>query len=893
MGLNLQSINLRNRGFVSKFVRDKLTENLKLLDMKTKFRLLASVVAMATAVLFASCGAQDSYVGVKTDALADSAWESSKWLSAVDAPVINPVENGRKSDRAADGASWFVTTVKNKQKVTSAKWMTTGLGVYELFLNGRIVGEEILKPGFTHVLKTRRSFTYDITDDFNTKAGAENQLAAQVTPGWWADKIVTPGNGNMWGTKCAFRAVLELTYADGTKQLYGTDLENWKAGIAGPVKHAAIFDGEEYDAREKMGYECVEALSAPEENKEFRGEILPSEGAEIYLRHDLALSPIKTYVWKDVEGAKDGEYGKIVIEREYKSGEQIVLAAGETLVVDFGQNCAGVPAFEFKAKEGTELLCLPGEILNDGNGARSRGMDGPEGSVHRENLRTPDIAFLMKYTFGAGEKFVEYSPRYTFYGYRYASITASDEVVIKKVVTLPVTSIAEDIEIGKIKTGDESVNKLISNTYWGQLSNYLSVPTDCPQRNERLGWTADTQVFTETGTFFANTQTFFHKWMRDMRDSQGPLGGFPGVAPHAQYGNEKMRLGWADAGIIVPWTVWKQFGDSQIVDENWEAMNLFMNHIYETKYNHTSLIGENGNYQWADWLSYEPLESCGGGIWAPEGGLRLEAINYWNYLGASYWAIDAEMMRDMAIATGRNAEPYIKMAAEAKEFLKQEFFNEDGTFKTEILNTMQTPALFALKNNLFQGEAKAKMISRLRENFTQHGNCLQTGFLGTSILMATLTDNGMVDIAYELLFQRKNPSWLYSVDNGATTIWERWNSYMLDKGMGPRGMNSFNHYAYGCVCEWIWETAAGIASDPAEPGFKHIIMSPVPDKRLGHLSAEYNSAAGVIKSSWRYEGDEWIWEFSIPEGATATVTLPGESESQTYGSGEHKLVKTI
>ncbi len=204
---------------------------------------------------------------------------------------------------------------------------------------------------------------------------------------------------------------------------------------------------------------------------------------------------------------------------------------------------------------------------------------------------------------------------------------------------------------------------------------------------------------------------------------------------------------------------------------------------------------------------------------------------------------------------------------------------------------MQTPALFALKNNLVEGEALEAMKTRLRENFAAHDNCLQTGFLGTSILMATLTENGMSDIAYELLFQRKNPSWLYSIDNGATTIWERWNSYMVDKGMGPRGMNSFNHYAYGCVCQWIWESVAGIAADPAQPGFKHIIMKPVPDKRLGHVSAEYQSAAGLIKSSWKYNGDTWQWEFTIPEGATATVTLPGETESKEYTSGTYTLSK--
>ena len=859
--------------------------------MKKNVRHWAVLALSMIAVFFTSCKTSDSESAFRTDALDASTWEVSTWISAANAPVVTGRINDHENGRAADGASWFVSTVKNEQKVTSAKWMTAGLGVYELYVNGKPIGEEFLKPGFTHYAKTKRSFTYDITNVFQPQAGSENVLSAQVTPGWWGDKIITPsGNEGMHGKKCAFRGVLELTFSDGSKKLYGTDLKNWKAGIAGPVKHAAIFDGEIYDARKPMGYECTDLLSTPEENTEFKGEILPSNGAEIYLRKDLALAPIKAYIWKGIEGAKEDEFGKVIITKEFAPGEEMIIRPDETLVVDFGQNCAGVPSFIFKAPEGTVLTCRPSELLNDGNGAKSRGMDGPEGSCHRDNLRVLDTSIRLDYTFAGNNEYVSYYPHCTFFGYRLVSITVTDEVRIQSLESIPVTSIASNLEIGKITTGNELVNKLISNTYWGQLSNYLSVPTDCPQRNERLGWTADTQVFTETGSFFANTTTFFHKWMRDMRDSQSELGGFPGVAPYAQYGNEMMRLGWADAGIIVPWTIWKQFGDKQIIEENWDAMNRFMNHIYETKYNHESMIAENGNYQWADWLSYEPLESCSGRAFA-NGKPLPEAVDYWNYLSASYWAIDAGMMYDMAVATGRNADKYQQMAKEAKEFLQKNFLNEDGTFRTEILNTMQTPALFALKNQLVTGEAKNKMTTRLRENFTQHGNCLQTGFLGTSILMATLTENSMEDIAYELLFQRKNPSWLYSVDNGATTIWERWNSYMVDKGMGPQGMNSFNHYAYGCVCEWIWETAAGIASDTASPGFKHIIMKPIPDKRLGYINAEYQSASGLIKSAWRYEGDQWIWDFTIPEGATASVTLPGETEAKTYTSGTYQIVK--
>ena len=848
------------------------------------------------------CGSASAPAGRLSQALPDSAWECSQWLSAPDAPVVTGKVHTSKNCRAADGASWFVAYMINDKKVESVKWMTTGLGVYELYINGKIVGEEILKPGFTHPQKTKISYTYDITDAVVKGAGKRNVFAAQVTPGWWADKIVTPGgHEGMVGRKCAFRSVIEYTYADGSTELVGTTGDNWRAGIAGPVKHAAIFDGEEYDARELPGYEIPLELGLPEENNEFEGEIVPTAGAEIYLRRDIALAPVEAYVWKEVEGATDEAYGKVVKLREFAPGAKMTVNPGETLVVDFGQNASAVPYFKFKAAEGTVLTCLPAEMLNDCNGAHSRAMDGPEGSCYRTNLRIPTEGMILKYTFGPQKGYVEYYPRCTFFGYRYVSITATEELEIASLLSVPVTSIAKELETGRISTGSESINKLISNTVWGQRSNYLSVPTDCPQRNERLGWTADTQVFTETGTFFANTCGFFHKWLRDLRDTQTPTGAFPGVAPLAQYGAEPSsmcRLGWADAGVIVPWTIWKQFGDSSVVDESWDSMELWMNHINEVKYDHSALSAENGNYQWADWLSYEPLESCGGGAFATDAkgrrtGPLPEAVQYWKYLCASYWAIDAGMMRDMAAATGRDAARYQAMEDAARAYLQDSFLNADGSFKTPILNTMQTPALFALKNRLVDGEARQAMIQRLRENFAAHDGCLQTGFLGTSILMQTLSDNGCADIAWDLLFQRKNPSWLYSIDNGATTIWERWNSYTKESGMHTKSMNSFNHYAYGCVCQWIWETAAGICADPADPGFRHIIMKPLPDKRLGSLEAEYNSAAGLIKSAWRYEGDSWIWEFTVPEGATASVLVPGEEGFKDYASGSYTIEEKI
>lgn len=859
-------------------------------------RISLQLTIAAVMICAAGCsGGKDGGV-FRTEALDASSWDASVWISAADAAVVDGPVTG--DTRAADGASWFVSTVRNKKDVASAKWMTTGLGVYEIYVNGRLAGDEILKPGFTHTGKTRRSFTYDISGAIDTKAGAENKFSAQVTPGWWADKIVTPaGHYGMVGRKCAFRAVLELTYSDGSKELFGTGPETWKAGTAGPVTHASIFDGEEYDARILPGHDTPEKLSAPEINTEFNGRILPSEGAEVYFRRDLALSPARIYVWKGVSGEGDDAYGKVEILREYEAGETIALDPGENLVVDFGQNCAAVPSFVFSADAGTVLECRPGELLNDGNGAKSRGMDGPEGSVHRLNLRTPDNGMILKYTFADSDTDASYCPRSTFFGYRYIAVSVSGPVKIKSVQSIPVSSVTQEMECGSITTGDESVNRLIANTLWGMRSNYLSVPTDCPQRNERLGWSADTQVFAETGTFFANTSAFLKKWMQDMMDSQDPEGGYPGVAPLAQYGGDMMRVGWADAGIIVPWTVWKQFGDTDIIEQCWDSMTRFIDHVEETRYDHNVLKDENHDYQWADWLSYEPLESCSGAIYRRDANgkrsLRPEAVEYWNYLSASYWVIDAGMMRDMAEAIGKDSGRFEKMEAEARDYIRKNFMTSDGRFRTEILNTMQTPALFALKNGIVEGEAREAMIARLKENFALHENCLQTGFLGTSILMPTLSENGMSDIAWELLFQRKNPSWLYSIDNGATTIWERWNSYMKESGMGPKGMNSFNHYAYGVVCEWLWETAAGIAADPAAPGFRHIIMKPVPDRRLGQLEAVYNSASGQIRSAWRYEGDNWIWEFTIPEGCTASVTLPGQTDSREYGAGSHEVTVAI
>ena len=831
-----------------------------------------------------------------TGLFAPGDWDGSIWISAADSKVSDypsGTYNTSVKQEAEDGTACFQKSVPNGKDVAEAWWCVAGLGVFEAYVNGEKVGNDFLKPGFTHCDKTKYSFAYDVTSLLRTGAADENTFSAEVSAGWWRDKIV-----NFHGKRSAFRAQLILRHADGTETRVGTDTTWLASGAAGPVLHAAIFDGEDYDARRAGGAGAEPAWSPAIENTEFTGELLPMVGPTIRLREDRALAPAEAYVWQGVEGADDEHYGTVVKCREYLRGSFVTaapssapivaLAPGETLVVDFGQNAAAVPEFVFSAPAGTTLTARPAEMLNDGNGAKSRGCDGPEGSAYFTNYR--QARTTIHYTF-AGSGAESYRPRFTFLGYRYLSITADGPVEIRSLRSVPVTSIHAELETGHLETGVADVNRLISNVLWGQYSNYLSVPTDCPQRNERLGWTADTQVFTRAASYNADVYGFFLKWMRDMRDTQHADGSYTGVAPLAQYGDLGHQLGWADAGVIVPWTMWRQFGDTRIVEENWDSMERYLALLEDMKFDSP----EAREHQWGDWLSYEKLESCGGGAYEtlPDGTRRpsADALTYWQFLGCCYWLWDSRMMAEMAGAIGRGdaAAAYGAMAGRALAFLRERFVSKDDGLLIPLFRDMQTPALFALKLGLLEEKPALATRHALLANIREHGDCLQTGFLGTSILMDTLTyDAASPEVAYTLLLQHKNPSWLYSVDQGATTIWERWNSYTKAKGFGAAGMNSFNHYAYGAVLAWMYGTMAGIREDPAAPGYRHFLLAPRPDLRIGRVDATFRSPYGPIDSAWRYEGGDWVWRFTIPANASATVTVPGEAPRE-YAAGTYEI----
>ena len=692
---------------------------------------------------------------------------------AVNADV--PVGTNGVSDTAR-----FVKTFecRDVKAVRRAVWTVTGLGVFRAYLNGQEVGaEDCLKPGLTHILKRRHSFAYDVTALL--KPG-RNVLAAEVSTGWWRDAVVrcpgvTPAK------ESGFGGTLEIEQTDGSRLSVPADT-SWRASYGGNLVHAEIYWGETYDARIDSSWRMTGDVDWPQarECTAFKGTVAPMEGRTIKLRRDLTLKPVEMYVWHGAENTTAEAFGHVKVLRRYSDGERIALASGETLVVDFGQNAAGVPEIVASAESGTELSAHPAEMLNDMNGEKSRGNDGPAGSAYIANYRIART--VMTYVFaGTGEE--RYRPSFTFFGGRYLSLSANGNVSIASLRFIPMMSIAPEDETGRIETGHEGVNRLISNCLWGMRSNYLAVPMDCPQRNERLGWSGDTQAFVGAAVYAADVYGFLSKWMTDMRDSQmGDGDPFPGsfrrVAPIGTAGARAYMIGWSDAGVIVPYTLWRQSGDTAVVKANWEAMSRFMALLDRTDY-----VTPPGESQCADWLAPSRYENWRRGWGAQyvskpywDGETTADALQYWDMLGACFHISDLRMMEEMARAIGerRAAKVFAAREKAAVKRYRELFLDYRGRLADRYCD-MQTPILFPLKLGLFPSDdAAAVAKSNLVANLKRDGYRIGTGFLGTPILLDVLTDVvGEPELAYSVLLQRGCPGWLYSVDQGATTIWER------------------------------------------------------------------------------------------------------------------------
>ena len=815
-------------------------------------------------------------------------WRGSVWIEDPKAPqrdmefVRKPKGIGQDGGYdAPKGTSWFRKAFASPKPVKEAFWTVTALGVFDAYVNGRTVGSDFLKPGYTSHFHRRHALTYDVTDLLSCAAGVTNVLMAEVSSAWWNDRI------SVWygGNRHAFRGVLVLRHPDGTETQVGTGTD-WQAAQGGGVTWSGIYEGEHYDARNPDPRRHPEMFHGCQENREFSGVIASLPGPTTVCREDLALSPAQLYVWKGTTPA-EGANGSVNVIRRYADGDEIELKPGETLVVDFGQNAAAVPDMVLSGARGTEVTLDFGEVVN----APTRKddpdywADGPAGSIFRKNLAA--AAESCKYTC-SGEGSEHYRTRFSFFGYRFASVTATGDVRIRRLRSVPVTSVHRGMERATFEAADPAVSRLAKNCLWSLYSNYLSVPTDCPQRGERLGWTGDAQVFSEAAAYLSDIYAFMLKWSDDMTDSRDANGNYVSAMPRGKFGYAgPMRFAWCDAAIICPYRAWMASGDDGIIRRSWVAMDRYARNVDAVRYR---LDGRAKSA--ADWLSKERYERWGRNGETTAGCDKdPNAHAFYNFLAGCYWLQDARMMERMAAAIGKaeDAAFYRASARRAMEMLRTEFLEQDGGV-LKSMSDMQTPAAFAVAHGVLDEKGLRLTGERLMANLRAHGGCLQTGMLGTPFLLDALTDGlGRPDVAYGVFLQKKWPGWFFQIANGATTMWERWNAYDLTRGGYQSYMCSHNHPVFGSVFAWMMRTVAGIRPDPAEPGYRHFVLKPVPDRRLGWVRATYDSPYGVIESHWKYDAaGKWTWTFVIPPNASATVVLPDGTKKE-YGPGCFKL----
>ncbi|MDD4990668.1 MAG: family 78 glycoside hydrolase catalytic domain [Paludibacter sp.] len=763
------------------------------------------------------------------------------------------------------GIPMFRTKFNLDADVLSAKIYTSALGVYDLFINGNRVGTptedgkvlyDELKPGWTEYNKSVQYSTYDVTTLLQSGA---NVIGAHVASGWWNGVIAHGQYGNQ---ELSFIAKLVIQYTDGSTKTIVTD-PTWLTASTGPVRMADIYNGETYDARKESGWKTVEFDDSnwlqTAAFTGFSGKIKAFVGPTIQVRPELNIQPVSITVY-DGSKANGQTYGAINTSNVINGNGTVQLKKGQTAIYDFGQNMAGWAKFTAKSASGTKIKIRFGEMLND-NGALSRGNDGPAGSLYTANFRTAKAT--INYTFKGAEGGETFNPNLTFFGFRYCEVSASDDVEIQSMIAEVVGSATE--EGSTFKSSSALVNKLYSNVIWGQRSNFLSVTTDCPQRDERLGWTGDTQIFSKAAAYNADVASFFHKWMGDMRDSQRSDGAFPSTAPIVWGGFGQGA--WAEAGIIVPWNVYLMYDDAGIIAENYAAMEKYM--AFLAAQAGSGYLYNGAGTDFGDWVAYEAMDK--------------------RYISVCYYAYSAQLMSKMSKALSQvsgdtydvKSTNYANLYTKIKAEFQTRFVNADGTLK----QTSQTAYLLALKLDLFPNDvAKNNGITFLTQKIATNGNKLSTGFIGTGILNQTLSQFGATGTAYNLLLQRGNPSWLYSIDQGATTIWERWDSYTIENGFHEVSMNSFNHYSYGAVSEWMYRFMGGIEADESTPGFKHFILQPNPDnrttlpqgqERISSVDANFKSYYGSIKSAWVTRADGNLsYTATVPANTTATLYLP-------------------
>lgn len=740
--------------------------------------------------------------------------------------------------------------------IASARLYATALGAYQIFLNGQRVGDQVLSPGWTDYRLRLKYQTYDVTAGL---AQGTNVIGALIAPGWYSTPLGFAPQPNAYSaTPPSLMAQLRIEYKDGTVDWVVTD-QSWQAAQS-PILKSEIYDGETQDARLIQPGWSSAHFAAPHGSKAWKPVEIRSPDLTSIALDGQDFQPIRverTLTPKSMTEPKPGVY-----------------------IYDMGQNFAGVERLRLQGPAGTDVQVRTGEILN------------PDGTLYTDNLRTAKSTdhFVLAGK-GAGREVEEFQPQFTYHGFRYVELSG--------LAGKPLPNAVEGVVFhtdapftAQLKTGSPLINQLWQNILWGQRSNFVGVPTDCPQRDERLGWMADAQVFWRSASYNVDLAAFSRKYTADIRGTQigsgdGPVTAdalFGIYAPGVSTTSTSSGAGWSDAGVIIPWTSWQQTGDTTVLTQNWDAMTKYLAAIENS--NPNRLWINNAGIPFGDWLS-------------PEGPTKFPLV------ATAEWAYDVTLMQQMAHALGKPEDEahYAQLFTQIKASFTQAFVHEDGFIAGAdlspssfgVLNNpnakaqngdTQTGYVLALQMNLVADGRRAAAAQKLVDKIEANHGLLGTGFLGTPYLLAVLTESGHRDLAYKLLLNTAYPSWGYLVDHGATTMWERWNG---DQMRDDPSMNSYNHYAYGAVADWIYRYAAGIDTTSTDTGFHTIYLHPAFDKQLGSIDLTYDSPYGPIHSAWTVRNGTAKWDLTIPANATGWLPLDNSQAANYKLSGQSIL----
>lgn len=758
----------------------------------------------------------------------EAAWWETAFLGANEwrAQWITP--DPAAIDPQAEAAFLLRRTFGLRGGIASARIYATGAGLYELYLNGERVGNECLSPGWTSYKHRLQYQTYDVTEQLREGA---NGIGVMLANGWYKGRLGWENKSGHYGDRRAALIQLHVRYQDGTEETVVSD-SSWKAAT-GPIRFSELYDGETYDARLELP-----GWSRFGFNDDAWADVIP---LHLPLSNLVAQENVPTRVTETL-----------------KPIAVLITPMGDTLL-DMGQNMVGRIRFTVEAPAGTAITLKHAEVLDR------------DGNFYTGNIRTAKQ--LVTYT-AKGDGAETYAPHFTFQGFRYVKV----EGFPGQENGLPLEAFTGEVmhsdmdRTGAFECSDPLVNQLQSNIVWGQRGNFLDVPTDCPQRDERLGWTGDAQVFVGTALFNYNGGPFFTKWLRDLKADQLADGSVPFVVPNIISGYS--AAAWGDAATIVPWAVYTSYGDKRLLAEQYASMKAWVDYIRaQGEQEHVWDTG----FHFGDWLALDASENSYMGA-TPK-----------HMVTAAYFALSTRIVRDAAQVLGlsEDAACYGELSERITAAYREEFITPNG----RVAAPTQTAQVLALVFDLAGEKDRARIARDLNELIVDNDYHLTTGFVGTPYLCFALSDNGYHETAVKLLLQQTYPSWLYSVVKGATTIWEHWDGIKADGSFWSDDMNSFNHYAYGAVGEWMYRKVAGLAPDDREPGYKRVRIEPTfRGGGLTYARASYESMYGLIESGWTLKGDRAEIQVTLPANTSASILLPGAILSDVR-AGEQSLAE--